>query len=92
MHDVLDGTVEQASIDSVYKLASDIPSVDTVEVVKIRKSGIGWYVDMHVWVSPQMTIVEGHALSHKIKGAIMDANKLVYDVMIHLEPTKPKKD
>jgi len=92
MHDVLDGTVEQASIDSVYKLASDIPSVDTVEVVKIRKSGIGWYVDMHVWVSPQMTIVEGHALSHKIKGAIMDANKLVYDVMIHLEPTKPKKE
>jgi cation diffusion facilitator family transporter len=92
LHDVLDGTVSQNSIDAVYKLASDIPSVENVEVVKIRKSGIGWFVDMHVWVSPQMTIVEGHALSHKIKGAIMDANKLVYDVMIHLEPTKAKKD
>jgi len=91
LHDVLDGTVSQNSIDAVYKLASDIPSVENVEVVKIRKSGIGWFVDMHVWVAPQMTIVEGHALSHKIKGAIMESNKLVYDVMIHLEPTKAKK-
>lgn len=92
MHDVLDGAVEQASIDAVHKLTSEIPSVENVEVVKIRKSGIGWFVDMHVWVQPQMTIVEGHALSHKIKAAIMESNKLVYDVMIHLEPTKQKKD
>jgi cation diffusion facilitator family transporter len=92
LHDVLDGTVSQSSIDAVYTLVSGIFSVENVEVVKIRKSGIGWYVDMHVWVSPEMTIVDGHALSHKIKGAIMDANKLVYDVMIHLEPTKAKKD
>jgi cation diffusion facilitator family transporter len=90
MHDVLDGTVEQASIDAVHKLVSEIPSVENVEVVKIRKSGIGWFVDMHVWVQPQMTIVDGHALSHKIKAAIMESNKLVYDVMIHLEPTKRK--
>lgn len=90
LHDVLDGTVEQDSIDAVHKLTSDIPSVENVEVVKIRKSGIGWFVDMHVWVSPQMTIVDGHALSHKIKAAIMESNKLVYDVMIHLEPTKCK--
>ena len=92
MHDVLDGTVEQASIDAVHKLASEIPSVENVEIVKIRKSGIGWYVDMHVWVSPLMTIVDGHALSHKIKAAIMASNSRVYDVMIHLEPTKAKKD
>jgi cation diffusion facilitator family transporter len=90
MHDVLDGAVEQASIDAVHKLTSEIPSVENVEVVKIRKSGIGWFVDMHVWVQPQMTIVDGHALSHKIKAAIMESNKLVYDVMIHLEPTKQK--
>lgn len=92
MHDVLDGTVEQDSIDAVHKLVSEIPSVEYVEVVKIRKSGIGWFVDMHVWVQPQMTIVAGHALSHKIKATIMESNKLVYDVMIHLEPTKRNKD
>lgn len=92
MHDVLDGAVDQASIDAVHNLVSEIPSVENVEIVKIRKSGIGWFVDMHVWVQPQMTIVDGHALSHKIKAAIMESNKLVYDVMIHLEPTKQKKD
>ena len=43
---------------------------------------------MHVRVPAEMTIWEGHALGHKVKAEIMASNKRIYDVMIHLEPSK----
>ena len=88
MHDVLDGTVDQESIDSVNKTTINIYPVVDAEKIRIRKSGIGWFVDMHVRVPSEMTIWDGHALSHKIKGEIMASNRRIYDVMIHLEPSK----
>jgi cation diffusion facilitator family transporter len=88
MHDVLDGTVDQVSIDSVNKTTINIYPVVDAEKIRIRKSGIGWFVDMHVRVPAEMTIWDGHALSHKVKAEIMASNKHIYDVMIHLEPSK----
>ncbi|MEI6647664.1 MAG: cation diffusion facilitator family transporter [bacterium] len=88
MHDVLDGSVDQTSIDSVNETTINIYPVVDAEKIRIRKSGIGWFVDMHVRVPAEMTIWEGHALSHKIKAEIMASNKHIYDVMIHLEPSK----
>jgi len=88
MHDVLDGSVDEDDIAAVEHLTVKIHPVVDVEKTRIRKSGIGWFVDMHVRVPSAMTIWDGHALSHKIKAEIMASNPRIYDVMIHLEPSR----
>ena len=42
--------------------------------------------DLHVTVDPEMTVRDGHALSHRVRSAILEAVPQVTDVIVHLEP------
>ena len=92
VHDVLDGTVDQETVASVSRVAAAVDSVVDVEKVRIRKSGIGLFTDLHVRVSPQMTVFEGHSVSHSVKDRIMAHDKRIIDVIVHLEPAREKSD
>jgi divalent metal cation (Fe/Co/Zn/Cd) transporter len=49
---------------------------------------MGWqlYVDMHVEVDPQMTVLRSHQIAHEVKDKIRDTMPAVNDVLVHIEP------
>ena len=48
--------------------------------------GCQLYVDMHVEVDPQMTVLRSHEIAHAVKDKIRDAMPAVNDVLVHIEP------
>ena len=88
LHDVIDGSVDQEIIMAVTKLATEVDDVVDVEKVRVRRSGIGLFADMHVRVEPNMTVFEGHAVSHAVKERIMSNDRRIRDVIVHLEPAQ----
>lgn len=92
VHDVLDGSVEAGIVASVSRSALQVTGVDSVEKVRVRKSGIGMFADLHVRVRPSMTVFEGHAIDHAVKNRIMSDDPRMVDVFIHLEPTADAAD
>ena len=47
----------------------------------------GWLgAYLHILIAPEMTVRDGHALSHRVRRAILDAIPEVTDVVIHVEP------
>jgi divalent metal cation (Fe/Co/Zn/Cd) transporter len=60
--------------------------VDGVEKCIVRKVGYQYFVDMHVEVDPQMTVLRSHQIAHAVKDKIRDAKPAVSDVLIHIEP------
>ena len=44
------------------------------------------YVDMHVEVDPQMTVLRSHEIAHAVKDKIRGAMPAVSDVLVHIEP------
>jgi cation diffusion facilitator family transporter len=91
LHDILDGHVDYAIADSVKNLAENVEGVSNVEKVRIRKSGISLYAELHVRVDANMTVFQGHAISHAVKDKIMAHDNRFRDVLIHLEPDSPLK-
>ncbi len=67
-------------------IAAEIPGVRRVQKVYTRKSGPIYWIDMHIWVDPEMNVREAHALGHRVKDAIRHDQGSVQDVLIHLEP------
>ncbi|MBC8097605.1 MAG: cation-efflux pump, partial [Akkermansiaceae bacterium] len=49
--------------------------------------GYHYFVDMHVEVDPQMTVVRSHEIAHDVKNHIRAQIPTVHDVMVHIEPT-----
>ena len=73
--------------EKVVAVARTVAGVEGIEKCRVRKSGIGMFVEIHVWVDPAMTVAEGHALGHEVKDALIAEEPLrILDAVVHLEP------
>ena len=86
LHDVLDGNVDALLVENVKDVASAVTSVIDVEKCRIRKSGIAYFVQLHVQVASDTTVQDGHTVGHQVKSEVMKAYPRIADVTVHLEP------
>ena len=73
-------------IQQVRSVASAVPGVAGVEKVFARKSGMRYWVDMHVEVDPEISVRRAHGIAHQVKDAVRARLPTVTDVLIHIEP------
>ena len=52
--------------------------------------GYQLYVDMHVEVDPQMTVLRSHEIAHAVKDQVRAQVPRVRDVLVHIEPQRQK--
>jgi divalent metal cation (Fe/Co/Zn/Cd) transporter len=62
--------------------------VANVEKCFARKAGHLLFVEMHVEVDPQMTVLRSHDIAHNVKDKIRETMPSVSDVLVHIEPLK----
>ena len=74
---------------TVRTIAAGVPHVDEVEKCRIRKMGLNYYVDIHIGVNANLTVREGHEISHAVKDAIRTVKPEIIDVLVHIEPVEP---
>ena len=84
--DLMDRTPEADLLDSIGRAAMSVPDVLHIEKVRVRKLGMGYFVDLHVQTEPTMVLRDAHVLGGKVKGAIRTALPKVSDVLVHMEP------
>ena len=85
-NDLMDRSPDRVVIEQIKKIAATIPGVDRVEKCHVRKMGWQLYVEMHVEVNPQMTVLRSHEIAHAVKDHVRDAMPAVRDVLVHIEP------
>jgi cation diffusion facilitator family transporter len=66
--------------------ANTIEGVRRVETLNVRRSGLGFYVDLHVQADPGISLEEAHEIAAKVKYAILAAIPSVIAVLVHMEP------
>ena len=71
--DLMDTAPDREIRNEIQRLAETIPGVARVEKCFVRKMGWQFYVDMHVEVDPQMTVLRSHEIAHAVKDKIRDA-------------------
>jgi cation diffusion facilitator family transporter len=86
LNELMDAAPNQEVIRQIRGAAGDIPGVQRVEKCIVRKMGHRYYVDMHLEVDPQMTVQQGHAISHDVKDKVRERFPAVRDVLVHIEP------
>jgi len=79
---------DMAQIDSeaVSVLAMKVEGVLACHAVRTRGSKTRVYMDLHVHVSPEMTIASAHQLAHQVEAQVINQFKEVVEVVVHVEP------
>lgn len=85
--EIMDAAVERETETRVREVAGAVDGVRLIEKCRIRKSGLGLLMDIHVVVEGSLTVREGHTIAHRVKDALMTTTDLpVHDVVVHVEP------
>ena len=86
--EVLDAAPPKGVIENVRSTAGSVEGITEIEKCRIRKSGLGMFVDIHVVVDGGMSVRDGHALSHEVKDRLIGQVAGIQDVLVHIEPSK----
>lgn len=87
--DLMDRRPDEPVMDQIAEAARGVPEVMEIETLKVRKAGLGLFVDIHVEADPEMSLRDAHVVSGKVKTAIRRDLPVVRDVLVHMEPHEP---
>lgn len=90
--ELMDAQADPELIARIRAVALQTPGVLGVETLWVRKSGLEYFVDMHVEVNPAISIREGHRISHSVRDLLLDGFAAVRDVLVHIEPHENVSD
>ena len=63
-----------------------VPGVIGCHHIRTRGSADHVFLDLHVWMPPDMPLTDAHALSHVVKDRLMSKYPQIADAIIHIEP------
>jgi cation diffusion facilitator family transporter len=66
-----------------------VPGVLGCHHIRTRGTSDHIFLDLHLWMRPDMPLFDAHALSHVVKDRLMDQFPALQDVIIHIEPIRP---
>ena len=73
----------------LQRVVMSVAGVIGCEKIRTRGSADHVFLDLHVWMPPDMRLTEAHDLSHVVKDRLMTRYPQIADAVIHIEPPPP---
>jgi len=68
------------------RVVMGVPGVLGCHRIRTRGAADHVFLDLHVWLPPDMRLTEAHHLSHVVKDRVMARYPQIADAVIHIEP------
>jgi len=73
-------------VTRMERMVLAVPRTRSVRDLKMRYVGRRIAVEVHLGLDPEMPVRESHDVAKDVKLSIMDQDKRVFDVLVHVEP------
>ncbi len=84
--ELMDVQADDAFVSRVKDTAESVHDVRAVETLWIRKSGLEYFVDIHIEVDQDLSVADGHRIGHSVKDTLLANYPQIRNVLVHLEP------
>ncbi|HNP19499.1 MAG TPA: cation diffusion facilitator family transporter [Fulvivirga sp.] len=86
--EIMDEHLYEDLVEEIRAVSLKVNGIVGTEKCYIRKVGMKYYVDLHAMVDANITVKEGHSLSHKLKDTLRKEIPGLGNVLIHIEPNE----
>lgn len=84
--EVMDENNHEEMTNKIRNIAIQVKGVKGTEKCFIRKAGMDYHVDLHALVEGDLTVKEGHDISHALKDRLQKEMPEIGHLLIHIEP------
>jgi cation diffusion facilitator family transporter len=84
--ELMDEQVSEQLAEDIRDIAASTPHVRGVEKCLARKSGRGYFVELHIEVDGAISVTEGHSIAHHVKSRLFQTQPLIINTVVHVEP------
>ena len=88
LSEVMDEDIHDDFIREIRAHSIQTPGVIDTEKCRVRKSGMDYFIDLHVIVPSEISVKEGHLIGHNLKDSLIHRFPQIRDVLIHIEPDR----
>lgn len=83
--ELIDTALDAKTVANLEAVASSVEGVMNVHQLRTRQSGSQAFADIHIQVSPRISVSEGHQISEAVSHAISAALPHMTDVTVHTD-------
>ena len=80
--ELMDVQANDGLVSEIKQAAESVTDVQAVETLWVRKSGLEYFVDIHIEVDQHLTVAEGHRIGHKVKDHLLQKFPMLHDAQI----------
>lgn len=84
--ELVDTGVSIPQITEIENTIREVPGVDRIHQLRNRMMGKDIFIDVHVIVSPYISVSEGHYIAQLVHRTLTKKIKQVKDVTVHIDP------
>lgn len=85
--EIMDEHLYDDLISEIRKISLQVNGIESTEKCFIRKAGMKYHVDLHAVVNADISVKEGHKISHLLKDTLRNEIPELGHVLIHIEPS-----
>jgi cation diffusion facilitator family transporter len=86
VQELVDTALEPEMVEQIKKTILDIEDVRELHLLRSRRMGHNALVDVHIQVSPKLSVSEGHHITESVEKSLKDTFEEVNDVTVHIDP------
>jgi len=86
VRELVDTALEKDRVEAIQQTIKSVEGVQALHQLRSRRMGPDALVDVHIQVSPTLTVSEGHQISETVRFKLMRDIEEVSDVTVHIDP------
>lgn len=84
--ELVDTAVEPELLMQIEQVIQNIDGVQKIHQLRSRFMGNDVLIDVHIMVSPKISVSEGHYIAQNVQNALIEQIDSVKDVIVHVDP------
>lgn len=84
--ELVDTAVEPSLLTKIEQIIQSVDGVEKIHQLRSRSMGGDIFIDVHILVSPYISVSEGHYIAQHVDGALLSQLPAVKDVTVHVDP------
>ncbi|MFV0540154.1 MAG: cation diffusion facilitator family transporter [Aestuariibaculum sp.] len=84
--EIMDEHLYEDMVEQIRSIAANVNGIVGTEKCFVRKAGMKYLVELHAIVNGNISVKEGHYLSHKLQDSLQKELPEISHITIHIEP------